>query len=158
VTVNLRPESVADEPFIRRLIMETVAEELGAAAWPEPMRNHLLGIQYAARRQAHLANPAAASHVIQADGTDSIRVDAGWAVVNRMPHEVRLVEIMLLPEMRGKGIGTAVIHEVLASAAAAGKPLRLNVNMMNQGAIRFYERLGFLKTAQDAVQYLMEHD
>jgi ribosomal protein S18 acetylase RimI-like enzyme len=154
VTVTLRPESPSDEDFIRRLILQTIAEELGASAWPEPMRSHLLGVQHTARRQSHRANnPEAASHVIQADG-----VDAGWAVLNTMPHEVRLAEIMILPEMRRRGIGTAAIDEILSTAARAGKPVRLNVNVTNHGAIRLYERLGFRQIEQNAVQYLMECD
>lgn len=152
MTVTLRPETPADEPFVRSLFLDTVAQELGASAWPEPMRSHLLGIQYTARRQSHIANnPTAASHVIQADN-----VDVGWALVNTMPLEVRVLEIMVLPGMRGSGIGTAVIGEILSTAAAAGKPVRLNVNVTNQGAIRLYQRLGFRKIGQDAVQYLME--
>lgn len=152
MTVTLPPESPSDEDFIRRLILEIVAEELGASVWPEPMRSHLLGIQYTARGQAHCAkNPGAASHVIRADG-----VNAGWAVVDTMPHEVRLMEIMVLPEMRGRGIGTAAIEEILSSAAGARKPVRLNVNVMNRRAIRLYERRGFRGTERNAVQYLME--
>ena len=153
MTVILRPESSSDEDFIRRLILETVAEELGASAWPEPMRSHLLGVQYTARRQAHRRSfRESANCVIQAHG-----VDAGWAVVNTMPHEIRLVEIMVLPEMRGNGIGTATIRQILSVAANAGKPVRLNVNVTNHGAIRLYERLGFRKTEWNDVQYLMEH-
>jgi len=150
--VTLRPESPEDEPFIRRLILETVAGQLGASAWPEPMRSHLLGIQYTARRQSHRVNyPEAASQVIQADGAD-----AGWAVVNTLPDEVRLVDIMVLPELRGRGIGTAVIREILAVGAAAGKPVRLNVDIMNRGAFQLYERLGFRRTGGDEVQHFME--
>jgi ribosomal protein S18 acetylase RimI-like enzyme len=152
VTVALRPESPRDEPFIRRLILETVAQELGADAWPEPMRSHLLEIQYAARRQSHSANyPEAASRVILADGSE-----AGWVVVTVLPHEVRLVEIMILAQQRGKGIGTAVIRGVLADAGAEGKPVRLHVNVTNHAAIRLYERLGFRRTAGNEVQHLME--
>jgi ribosomal protein S18 acetylase RimI-like enzyme len=96
-------------------------------------------------------DPEATGHLIHADG-----VDAGWALVNSMPHEVRVVEIMVLPEKRGSGIGTAAINEILSRAAGTGKPVRLNVNVTNHGAIRLYERLGFRKIGQDAVQYLME--
>ena len=93
MTVRLRPESPSDEGFIRGLILETLVAELGASAWPEPMRSHLIGVQYTARRYYGRANfpEAAASHVIQADG-----MDAGWALLNTMPHEVRLVEIMIV--------------------------------------------------------------
>lgn len=145
-SVSLRPESLEDEPFIRRLILETVAGELGAADWPEPMRSHLLGIQCTARRHS-----PATGQVIQADGQD-----AGRVVVKTLPHEVRLVEIMVLPELQGKGIGTAVIREIQASAMDAAKPVRLRVNQTNHAAIRLYERLNFRIIGWDEVQYHME--
>jgi ribosomal protein S18 acetylase RimI-like enzyme len=150
--IYLRPESPRDELFIRRLILETVAAELGASAWPEPMRSHLLGIQCTARRQSHRMNfPEGASLVIQADGAD-----AGWVVAAAMPHDVRVVEIMVRPELRGRGIGTAVIRQIQAMARDADKPVRLSVNVTNRGAIRLYQRLGFRGIEQDEVQCLME--
>ncbi len=80
----------------------------------------------------------------------------GWIVVTTMPHEVRLVEIMVGAEFRGRGIGSAVIGEVLASAESAGRPVRLHVNVTNIAAIRLYERLGFRRIDGDEVQHLME--
>jgi len=152
MTVALRPALPSDEGFLRSLILDTVTGELGASAWPEPMRTHLLGVQYTARRHSRRVDfPEAASQVIQADGGD-----AGWILVNTMPHEVRLVEIMVAPELRGRGIGTAVIHGLLADAGAAGKPVRLHVNVTNQGAIRLYGRLGFRRIDGNEVQHLME--
>jgi ribosomal protein S18 acetylase RimI-like enzyme len=152
MTVTLRPESELDEPFLRRLIVETIAGGLGASQWPEPMRSHLLGIQYAARRQSHRANfPEAASYIVDADGTD-----AGWTVVTTLPREIQLVEIMVLGELRGRGIGTSVIRQVLANAAAVAKPVRLHVNVTNHAAIELYQRLGFRRIDGDEVQHVME--
>jgi ribosomal protein S18 acetylase RimI-like enzyme len=114
--------------------------------------SHLLGVQYAARRQIHRANfPEAESYVVDVDGAD-----AGWAVVTTMPHEIQLVELMILPELRGKGIGTAATRQVLATAAAAAKPVRLNVNVTNHAAIAIYQRLGFRRIEGDEVQQVME--
>jgi ribosomal protein S18 acetylase RimI-like enzyme len=150
--VTLRPESPRDELFLRGLIHTTIAAELGASQWPEPMRSHLLGIQYATRRQVLRTNfPEAASYVVDADGAD-----AGWAVVTTLPQEIRLVEIMVLSELRGKGIGTAAIRQILATAAAADKPVRLNVNVTNHAAIGLYQRLGFRRIEGDEVQHVME--
>jgi ribosomal protein S18 acetylase RimI-like enzyme len=150
--VTLRPETAEDEPFVRRLILETIAAELGASHWPEPMRGHLLGIQYTARRQSHRVNlPEAASYVIDVDGAD-----AGWAIVTTLPHEIRLVEIMVLAELRGRGIGTDVIRQVLTTAATAAVPVRLHVNATNRAAIGLYQRLGFYKIDSDEVQHVME--
>jgi ribosomal protein S18 acetylase RimI-like enzyme len=146
MSVTLRSETGADEAFVQRLILETVAEELGATAWVEPVRSHLLAVQCAGRRHRTLGF----GKIIDVDGSD-----AGWVVVTALAHEVFLMEVMVLPELRGKGIGTAVIGGILAEASAAGKPVRLNVNVTNQGAIRLYQRLGFRKIGGDAVQQLM---
>jgi ribosomal protein S18 acetylase RimI-like enzyme len=147
-----RLETPKDAAFLRRLIVDTVTRELGAEAWPEPMRGHLVGMQFDARRQSHRANyPDGVSEVIEVDGRD-----AGWMVVVTLPHEVRLVEIMVAAEFRGQGIGSAAIGEVLAAAESAGKPVRLHVNVTNSGAIRLYARLGFRRIGGDQVQDLME--
>ena len=150
--IALRPETSQDEAFIRRLIVETIGIDLGASAWPESMRSHLLGIQYEGRRRSHnVGYPETESSVIQADGED-----AGWVALAAMPNEVYLAEIMVLPEFRGRGIGTAAIRGILATARAADKPLRLKVNAMNHAAIRLYERLGFRRIDGDEVQHVME--
>jgi ribosomal protein S18 acetylase RimI-like enzyme len=150
--VARRLEKPQDEAFLRRMIIDTVARELGAEAWPEPMRDHLLRIQFDSRRHSIRVNyPDAVSEVIEADGRD-----AGWIVVMTMPHEVRLVEIMVAAEFRGQGIGSAAIGEVLAVAGIAGKPVRLQVNVTNNKAILLYERLGFRRIGGDEVQHVME--
>jgi ribosomal protein S18 acetylase RimI-like enzyme len=152
MTIILRPEAPEDERFLRGLITGIIAGELGAGAWPESVREHLLGIQYTTRRQScGTGRPGAESHVIQADGQD-----CGWLLVVTMPHEVRLVEIMVSPMFRGQGIGTFVIRQVLARAAAAGVPVRLNVNVWNTNAARLYLRLGFHRIDGNEVQDLME--
>jgi ribosomal protein S18 acetylase RimI-like enzyme len=152
MTITLRPGTSQDETFFRRLILETIGIELGASAWPEPMRSHLLSIQYEGRRRSYRAGyPETESSVIQVDGED-----AGWVAVAALPNQVHLAEIMVLPELRGRGIGTAAIRGILATARDAGKPVRLNVNAMNLAAIRLYERLGFRRIDGDEVQHLME--
>jgi ribosomal protein S18 acetylase RimI-like enzyme len=152
VTVYHRPEAAEDEPFLRRVIMQTVTEQLMAWSWPQPMREHLLEIQYTTRRRAARVDfPGGESRIISADGQD-----VGWLVVADLEDEVRLVEIMVLSEHRGKGIGTASIDEVLAAAARAGKPARLNVAVLNSRAIALYQRLGFARIGGDEVQHVME--
>ena len=152
MTVSNRPEAPEDEPVLRRLIMQTVTEQLMAWSWPEPMREHLLEIQYTARRRAaHVNFPGGESRIILADAQN-----VGWVVVADLEDEVRLVEIMVLSEHRGKRIGSAIIDELLAAAARAGKPARLNVAVLNSRAIALYQRLGFTRIGGDEVQHVME--
>src|SRR5689334_9135569 len=90
MTVTTRPESPAeDEPFFRRLILDGLTVELGAVLWPEPMRSHLLEIQYSGRRNAaRSAHPEGASSIILADGAP-----AGWIYVSDLPDQVWISEI-----------------------------------------------------------------
>jgi ribosomal protein S18 acetylase RimI-like enzyme len=152
MTITRRPETSADEPFLRRMIIASVAQELMAWTWPEAMRDHLLGIQYTAKLGALRANyPAATSEIILVDGEP-----AGWIFLDESADNIHLAEIMVLIELRGKGVGSSVMREVLAVADRAGKPVRLLVNVTNAGAIQLYERLGFRRTGANEVQHEME--
>jgi len=150
--VSRRSETPEDEPFLRRLIIETVTQELSAWAWPLPMRDHLLGIQYQSRRAGVKTQfPDGSSQIILANGED-----AGWLFIADLADHIRIIEIMVSPGYRGKGLGTAILREILAAADNVRKPVRLSVNAMNNGAVRLYQRLGFRHVSSDEVQHQME--
>ena len=86
---------------------------------------------------------------------DVIAVDdepAGRLYLHRGESEIRIVDIALLPEHRGKGIGTALLSDLLSEADAAGKSVTIHVERLNP-ALRLYERLGF-SVAEDKGVYL----
>ena len=149
--VTRRPLAPDDEPFVRSLILATVAEELRAWAWPEPMRSNLLEMQYRVRRQGVESTfPDAEKSIVMIDGQP-----AGWVVVSRTSDEIHLVDIAILAEWRGAGVGTTTLRELLAESDRAGKPIRLTVNVTNRAAL-LYERLGFRRTGGNQVQHFME--
>jgi len=151
MTLSLRPEAEADEPFLRRLIIGAISQELGAEYWPEAMRGRLLDMQYSARRlPLRDRYPDGQSSIVLLDGAE-----AGWIFVASLPGELRLVEILILPEHRGKGTGNALIRQLIADAGS--RPVRLSVDARNTRAIRLYERLGFQPAGGDEVHLTMEH-
>ena len=77
----------------------------------------------------------------------------GRLYVHRGESEIRIVDIALLPEHRGDGIGTALLRDLLNEADAAGKRLTIHVERMNP-ALRLYDRLGFT-VAEDKGAYLL---
>jgi len=77
---------------------------------------------------------------------------AGRLYVHRGNSEMRIVDIALLPEHRGGGIGTRLLEELLAEGDADGKSVTIHVERFNP-ALRLYERLGF-KVAEDKGVYL----
>lgn len=65
--------------------------------------------------------------------------------VNNEPGKTKIHKIYILPTAQGKGIGKKFLAKIEEVAKANDqKSLLLNVNKYNQGAIAFYEYLGFL--------------
>ncbi|MCP4407065.1 MAG: GNAT family N-acetyltransferase [Gammaproteobacteria bacterium] len=56
---------------------------------------------------------------------------------------------------RRKGLGGYLLRKILAEATAAGLPVRIHVEM-NNPALNLYHHLGFYKTGDTGVYYLME--
>lgn len=69
--------------------------------------------------------------------------------------EVRLVDIALLPEARGSGIGTALLEDLFVFARQVAKPVTIHVEA-NNPAMRLYRRLGFAQIEDKGVYHLME--
>jgi ribosomal protein S18 acetylase RimI-like enzyme len=81
--------------------------------------------------------------------------DAGRLYVARWPAEIRIMDIALLPEHRGRGIGSALLADLMAEATRASKPLTIHVERFNR-AVRLYERLGFVPVADKGVYLLLQ--
>ncbi|HEY0567915.1 MAG TPA: GNAT family N-acetyltransferase, partial [Xanthobacteraceae bacterium] len=75
----------------------------------------------------------------------------GRLYIERWPSQNRIIDIALLPEYRGKGLGEALLRDLMDEAAAAGKAVSIHVEKFNP-ATRLYRRLGF-KTAEDKGVY-----
>jgi ribosomal protein S18 acetylase RimI-like enzyme len=65
--------------------------------------------------------------------------------VNNEPGKTKIHKIYILPSAQGKGVGKHLFAKIREVAKANDqKSLVLNVNKYNQGAIDFYEYLGFV--------------
>jgi ribosomal protein S18 acetylase RimI-like enzyme len=76
-------------------------------------------------------------------------------VVQREPNIWRLLDISLLPEHRGQGIGGELIRALVQQCVESGAALQLQVLNTNP-AQRLYVRLGFSKTGEDRIYTQME--
>lgn len=88
-------------------------------------------------------------HIIVFDGQD-----AGLLHVERSPEEINLVNIQIAPEFQNRGLGTEVMHALLAEARRDRLPLRLQVMKVNP-ARRLYERIGFAVVGETDTHYQM---
>ena len=146
----LRPASPDDDEFLYRLYRTTREEELNFAGFPHDEREPFLRMQLNAQK-AHYERfyPDATQRIITVENRA-----AGREYVNRGEDEILLVDLALLPEFCGCGVGTALLGQLCAESAAARKPFRLYVEKFNDRARRLYERLGF-EEIDDAGAYAL---
>jgi ribosomal protein S18 acetylase RimI-like enzyme len=69
---------------------------------------------------------------------------------------VFLAAIEIAPANQRQGIGTALIRDILANAAALRLPVWLQVLRVNDRARALYERLGFVETGETKTHFLMQ--
>ncbi|HEX5502328.1 MAG TPA: GNAT family N-acetyltransferase [Thermomicrobiales bacterium] len=150
MSVTLRPARPDDGAFLRALYAATRADELAAWGWDAARRDAFLAMQFQAQRRHYEAAWPHAEHRIVCLAGRPI----GRLLVAREPGEIRLVDIALLPECRGAGIGAGLIGGLLDEGARAGLPVRLHVARENR-ARRLYERLGFVVVSGDHEPYLL---
>jgi ribosomal protein S18 acetylase RimI-like enzyme len=149
--ISLRPVRLEDRGLLLRVYASTREEELALTSWDEAQKRAFLEAQFAAQDVWYRERyPGATLDVIEADG-----LPAGRFYVHRREREIRLMDIALLPEHRGRGIGSALLHDLFAEAAAAGKRVTVHVEAYNP-ARRLYERLGFRQIGEHGVYHLME--
>jgi len=151
MTISLRLYKGSDRDFLFKLYASTRVEEIAPFGWPPAQQEAFLRMQFTAQQQWYSTSYAQAEHqIIEQDGAP-----IGRMMVSREKQAATLVDIALLPEHRGKGIGGGLIRELIGQCDQQKLPLRLQVLRTNP-AIRLYERLGFLRTAEDQIYIQME--
>ncbi len=151
IAVTLRPVTPEDDAFLFEVYAGTRREELAQAPWDEAQKRAFLTFQFNAQNQHYQSEFAnAAFHVILDDDTP-----VGRLYVDRRADEIRILDIALLPEHRGRGIGSVLLGALLAEAEAAGTPVRIFVESYPSRAQRLFEHLGFEQAEDHGVSVLM---
>lgn len=74
----------------------------------------------------------------------------GFAVASRKGDDVHLHRLAVDEAARGRGIGRLLVRRLAQSALERGlAAMTLKVDAANEGAIRFYRRLGFRRVEND---------
>ena len=136
---TLRPAREADLPFLRALRAQSMREHLENS-----------GLAYdEAAQAARIPDRYDCARIVVCDGAD-----VGLFKVCREGSPWELIQIQLLPAAQGRGLGAALIRELLADAAAAGVAVELSVLKANP-AQRLYARLGFRPVGEAARAYTL---
>ena len=132
-----------DLAFLRELYAQTRAEELAIVSWTDEFKRTFLEQQFNAQHAYyHEAFAGADFLLVQCDG-----VAIGRLYTYRDPAEILVLDIALIPQSRNLGLGSALLHEVIAEARRVGLRVALHVEASNP-ARRLYDRLGFVLVEQ----------
>ena len=148
---TLRPCTEADLPLLFSIYASTRQEELAPVPWTFEQKQVFLAMQFNAQHTDYHKNyPDAAYDVIEGE-----KSPIGRLYVDRREKEICILDIALLPEYRGKGVGTRLISEILAEAALAKKIVTIHVER-NNPALRLYQRFGFTEIDSNEIYLHME--
>jgi ribosomal protein S18 acetylase RimI-like enzyme len=96
--------------------------------------------------------PAKEVQVIQYEGKD-----IGRLRVVRSKEEIYIGGIQILPEFQSKGIGSAVVKDLIEESEELKIPITLEVHGVNTSANIFYSKLGFKFVEQKKNQSVLKY-
>ncbi|WP_083570839.1 GNAT family N-acetyltransferase [Mariniphaga anaerophila] len=151
MNISFRTINPDDLPFLIKLYRSTREEELSLTAMSEEEKQRFIEFQFNAQH-AHYTNAYkdAEFNLVLINNKP-----AGRLYVWRTESQIRIMDIALLPEHRGKGTGTKLLQALINESKETEKKLNIHVEYYNP-ALRLYQRLGFKKTDDTGVYYFME--
>jgi ribosomal protein S18 acetylase RimI-like enzyme len=152
--LTLRPEAEdgSDEAFLFELFASVKTPEMALMPIDERGRDHLLRMQYRSMTTSYRAGfPNACFDIIELD-----RVRIGRLVTDVQPDHVYYADIALLPDARGRGVGTSLMRAALEQPRRLGIPCRVKVMTDNIPSLRLWARLGFTLRAEIPPQVELE--
>lgn len=138
--VSLRPISDTDLPLLQFIYASTRERELQQVPWSDEQKNAFVLMQFNAQHRHYQTHFSDGRFDLILLGDEPV----GRLYVGRWPFEISVIDISLLPEWRGRGIGGRLLAELIHEADALGKRVSVHVEKFNP-ARHLYERLGFIK-------------
>ena len=153
MNLALRAFSADDQEFIFKVYASTRLAEIAPFGWDAEQQEAFLRMQFNAQQRWYdMAYTKADHNIILSDGKP-----AGRIMVLRDPGGNTLIDIALLSEYRGHGIGGKLLADLIAESDGAGVPVKLQV-VKTKPAIHLYERLGFVRVGESDIYYQMERN
>jgi GNAT superfamily N-acetyltransferase len=143
--LSLRNAGEADMPFLQALFADFRAEEMAPVPWPQAQKDAFLGDQFCLQHHHFVRYFSGADFwIVERSLPPGPRSPIGRLYLDRSAPRWRIVDIGLLPEARGQGIGSALLKWAQACAMEAGaEGIDLHVLVTNSRAEQLYRSLGF---------------
>ncbi len=142
--------TAADMPFLALLYRTTREAELAQTPWSESEKRAFIDMQFRAQHEHYQKHyPDALWLIVEQAGRA-----VGRLYLERWETEHRIIDIALMPAVRGRGMGGAILRDLLEEAAAEGKSVGIHVEKLNP-AMSLYRRLGFRPVEDKGVYNLL---
>ncbi|CAN5588151.1 hypothetical protein BH10ACI3_BH10ACI3_21120 [soil metagenome] len=134
--ITLRRVTEDDREFLLAVYGSSRAAELAMVPWDDEQKRQFVEFQFEAQTRFYCEkNPAATHDVILFDA-----VPCGRLYVDRREDEIAIMDIIVLPEYRNRGIGTFLIEGLMAEAE--GRFIGVYVETYNPSQ-KLFRELGF---------------
>lgn len=149
--IDSRPVRPEDVDFLRDAYATTRSLEMEMVPWGEEQKAAFIHSQFTAQQEHYAAYyPCAAHDILLKEGHP-----IGQRHINRDAEAIHIIDLILMPEYRNRGIGTRILQDLLNEARETQRTVRVHVETFNP-ALRLCQRLGFLPLEEIGVYYLME--
>jgi RimJ/RimL family protein N-acetyltransferase len=148
--LRLRPATPEDADFLYRLYAANRAEEVAVWGWTLEQQASFFRLQAQAQLSSYRAQfPHATDEIVELDGQP-----VGRLYLDRRATEILIVDVAVLPEFQGRGVGNCLLRIPIAEAAGTGLQVWAHVLYSNARMQSVVERLGFKRNGQGGSYYL----
>jgi ribosomal protein S18 acetylase RimI-like enzyme len=148
-----RPIEPGDLDFLQGLYASTRADEMAATGWPPAQCRQFLDRQFDLQHRYYQAHHAGADFLLLLRGVKPI----GRLYWREFDDRASLIDVSVVPEERGHGIGSALMRLLMQRADQRGLVIELHVEPHNP-ALRLYRRFGFELGADNGVYARMRRE
>ncbi|MEQ1920902.1 MAG: GNAT family N-acetyltransferase [Pyrinomonadaceae bacterium] len=149
--ITLRPAADGDHEFLLDVYQISREAELSMTPWDDAQKRAFAAHQLAAQTYTYRVKYPNATHdVILWDGKP-----AGRLYVDRGIAQIAILDITILHEHRGQGIGTTIVRCLQKEAATTNSSVRIYLEHSNPSQ-KLFRKLGFEAVPDDGIDLRFE--
>jgi RimJ/RimL family protein N-acetyltransferase len=152
MTLEFRPATAADTPQLLEIFASSRLDHPDVVSRHPGEREKFIEHEFNARQRSYPIDFPGVEFLLICSNDETI----GRLYIQRTRKVIFVVDLVLLPGWRGRGLGTGLLKGFVREAWESGAVVRLHVEKTNSRAKRLYERLGFRIIGDARTHHLME--
>jgi RimJ/RimL family protein N-acetyltransferase len=149
--ISLRPVTPEDESLLFAIYCSGRAQEMAGVPWTDDQKEAFLRLQFNSQTNYYRDYYSGSEHSIVLFND----IEVGRVQVVEDEGQLHILDITILTEYRGQGIGTPIIKKIMDRGATSNLPVIIYVETFSPSASLF-RRLGFIVKEDDNVNFLFE--